>query len=77
MKKIPRSTLIPLLLLIYLAVMAYFGWADYAAGLSSALNYFGVLGVTLTIIVVLHFTIKRQERLRKEREDDMKRNSEK
>lgn len=70
MKKIPRSTLIPVILLIYLAVMSYIGYGDYASGKSTPLFYFGVIGVTLLVILLLHLSLKRRDRLRREREDD-------
>ncbi len=70
--KIKKSTLLPLTLLAYLAVMSYIGYADYAAGRSSALYYFGVIGATLLVIILLHFSLKHRERLRNERENDMK-----
>ena len=69
--KIARSTLIPLILLVYLAVMSYIGYPAYADGRTSALYYFGVIGVTLAVIVLLHFNLKRRERLRRERLDDI------
>ncbi len=72
--KIKRSTLIPAILLVYLAVMTIPGYKQYAAGTMSATEFFGIIGVTLAVIVALHFTIKRRERLRAEREADMKRN---
>ena len=67
MKRIPRHTLIPILLLCYLGAMAYIGWPDYAAGRTTALYYFG--------IILLHFILKKRDRLRLEREDDIRRNS--
>ena len=73
--KARRSTVIPLILLVYLAVMATIGWDEYAAGRSSALYYFGVIGVTLSVIVLLHFNLKRRERLRRERLDDIANNN--
>ena len=72
-RRVPRSTLIPLLLLIYLAVMAYIGWGTYAKGESSALYYFGTIGVTLVIIVILHFNLKRREALRRKRLEEYRR----
>lgn len=72
--KAKRSTIIPLILLVYLAVMATIGWDDYAAGRNSALHYFGVITATLAIIVLLHFSLKRRERLRRERLDDIAKN---
>lgn len=69
--KLSRATLIPGLLLIYLAVMSAMGWKEYAAGRTTPMEYFGVIALTLGIIVLLHFSIKRRERLRRERLDDM------
>lgn len=40
MKKIQRSTIVPLLLVVYLAVMSYIGYPEYEAGRMSALYYF-------------------------------------
>ncbi len=40
----------------------------------SAAEYFGIIGVTLAVIVLLHFNLKRRERLRSEREADIRRN---
>lgn len=72
MKKIPRSTLIPSILLIYLAVMSYFGYLEYSAGKSSPLYFFGIIATTLVVIFLLHLSLRRKERLRREREEDMK-----
>ena len=65
-----KSTVIPLVLGVYLAVMASIGWPDYAAGRTSATFYFGVI-ITMAILVLLHFNLKRRERLRRERLDDL------
>lgn len=73
MKRIPRSTLIPLLLLAYLAVMAYIGRGEFQRG--NYLYYFGIIGATLVCIVLLHFVMKRRERLRREREVDIRKNN--
>lgn len=69
--KLKRSTLIPLLLTAYLAVMSKFGWDQYVAGEISALYFYGVIGLTLIVIVLLHFSLKKRERLRRERLDDI------
>ena len=69
-----RSTIIPLVLAIYLAVMASIGWKDYSAGRMSATYYFGIIGITLVVLVLLHFNLKRRERLRRERLDDIAKN---
>ncbi len=66
-----RSTIIPLALLAYLGVMSYIGLPKYYAG--DYFGYFGIIIGTLIVIVLLHFALKRRERLRQEREEDMKR----
>lgn len=66
--KLRRSTIIPILLLAYLAVMAYIGRGEFYAG--NYLYYFGIIGLTVFVIVLLHFTLKKRERLRRERERD-------
>lgn len=66
-----RSTIIPLILLIYLGVMAYIGRGEFYAG--NYLYYFGIIGLTLFTIILLHFFLKKRERLRREREDDIRR----
>ncbi len=70
--RLKRSTVIPIVLLIYLAVMSCIGYPDYAAGIYSPLYYFGIIGVTLIVIFLLHLSLKRRERLKREREEDMK-----
>lgn len=66
--KTKKSTWLPLLLLVYLMVMAYIGRGQVAAG--KYLQYFGVMGVSLLVIVLLHFTLKHKERLKKLRNDE-------
>lgn len=60
--KLRRSTFIPLILLVYLGVMSYIGFHEYQEG--NYLYYFGVIGVTLAIIALLHFFLKKRERQR-------------
>lgn len=60
-----RSTFIPLLLLLYLAVMSYVGLPEYYSG--NYFYYFGVIGVTLALIVILHLFLRRREHLRERR----------
>ena len=55
-----RSILIPLVLLVYLAVMVVLGWPSYECGATSGLLYFGGTAVTLTCIVALHFHLRRR-----------------
>ena len=65
MKRIKKSTFIPVVLLLYLAVMAYMGRYTLLAG--NYLEYFGILVVTLLCIVVLFFTLRKQEEVRERR----------
>ena len=65
--KFKSSTVIPLALTAYLAVMAYIGRHIYLRG--DYLYYFGTIAVTLVIIVVLHFSLKKKEKLRQQRDD--------
>ncbi len=60
--KLRRSTFIPSLLLIYLGVMSYIGYPEFQQG--HYLYCFGVIGVTLVIIAILHLFLKKRERLR-------------
>lgn len=68
--KIKRSTAIPLILIAYLAVMAYIGYDEYAAGKTSPLMYFGVIAATLVIITLLHFNLKYREARRKQQQQE-------
>ncbi len=63
--KLRRSTFIPLILLVYLGVMSYIGFHEYQEG--HYLYYFGVIVVTLAIIALLHFFLKKRERQRERR----------
>lgn len=72
--KLRRSTFIPLILLVYLAIMAVYGWKQYSAGQMSAAYFFGVIAATLAVIILLHFSLRRRERFRDERQADMKQN---
>lgn len=73
--KLKRHTVLPLVLAVYLAVMAYIGYPEYAAGRTSALYYFGIIGITVVILIALHFTLKKRGRLRRERMEDIERNN--
>lgn len=73
--KLKRHTVLPLVLAVYLAVMAYIGYPEYAAGRTSALYYFGIIGITVVILIALHFILKKRDRLRRERMEDIERNN--
>ena len=61
MKKLKRSTVIPLCLLIYLAVMAWMGRARLADG-----EY-----LSLLIILALYWSLRRKEKLREQHDEDI------
>lgn len=69
-----KSVILPLALVAYLGAMSYVGYSGYASGEFSAMRYYGVIAVSFAVIVLLYFSLKRKEKLRKEREDDMKNN---
>ncbi|MBD5346455.1 MAG: hypothetical protein HDR92_04905 [Bacteroides sp.] len=71
--KIKRSTFLPIILLVYLGVMAYIGRGELAAG--NYLYYFGIIGITLVCIVLLHFFLRKREKLRDEREAENRKSS--
>ena len=61
---------LPLVLLGYLLVMAYMGRSMLHD--VHELEYWSVFGISLLVIVLLHFTLKHKERLRRFREGDEK-----
>ena len=69
MKPLKKSTFIPAVLLLYLAVMAYLGRDKLIAG--NYLEYFGILIVTLLCILFLFFTLRKQEQVRDRRRKEM------
>ena len=69
MKRIKKSHLIPSVLCLYLAVMAYIGRDKLFAG--NYLEYFGILLVTLLCIVILFFTLRKQEQVRERRRREL------
>lgn len=60
-KGIKRSTFLPVILLGYLGVMAYIGRGELKAGHYA--YYFTVIGLTLVFIALLHFFLKKRERM--------------
>ena len=69
MKRFRKSTFIPAVLLIYLAVMAYMGRDKFIAG--NYIEYFGILVVTLLCIAILFFTLRKQEEIRERRRKEL------
>lgn len=67
-----RYNVIPAILAAYLLVMCYIGRAEFFAG--NYIYYFGIIGATLVCIIALRFSLKRRDKLRREREDDLRNN---
>ena len=61
----------PALLLVYLAVMAYLGLDGLRSGQTSLAAYVATIVVSLGVIILLHFFLKKRERLRRERMEDL------
>ena len=70
--KIKRSVVFPLVLLAYLAFMAWIGRDRLARG--EYLYYFGIIGISLLIIVLLYFSLRKKEQLRDRREQELEQN---
>lgn len=73
--KLTRPVVIPLILLIYLAVMAFLGLDGLRTGQTSLFQYVATIVITLGIIVLLHFYLKKRERLRRQRLNDIKKSN--
>lgn len=63
MKGHRRSTFITVILVAYLAVMAYIGRGELAVG--RYLYYFGIIAVTLACITLLNIVMRRRENARR------------
>lgn len=60
-----RSIVLPILLLIYLVVMSFIGWPYYSEN-GKYFEYFGLIALTLIVIVCLFFFLKKRDRYRRE-----------
>ena len=66
--KLKRSTIVPAALLAYLAFMAYYGRGYLLSG--EYLYYFVIIAVSLVVIALLRFTMRRQEKMRERDQTD-------
>ncbi len=66
--KIKRSVIFPIILLAYLAAMAWVGRDRLERG--EYLYYFGIIGIGLIIIVLLYFSLRKKEQLQQRREQE-------
>jgi tetrahydromethanopterin S-methyltransferase subunit E len=66
--KIKKSVVFPLVMLAYLAVIAWIGRDRLDRG--EYLYYFGIIGVGLVIILLLYFSLRKKEQLQQRREEE-------
>lgn len=55
----------------YLAVMAWMGRGQITKPEPDYLQYFGIIGISLVIIVLLYFALRRKEALRRRSEEEL------
>ena len=70
--KIKRSVVFPIVMLAYLAAMAWIGRDRLERG--EYLYYFGIIGVGIIIIILLYFSLRKKEQLRDRREEEEEQN---
>ncbi len=63
-----RTTLLPLAMLVYLAVVAWMARERLANG--EYLYYFGVIAGSLVVITLLYLALRRRERLRRQWDEE-------
>lgn len=66
--KIKRSVVFPIIMLAYLAAMAWVGRDRLERG--EYLYYFGIISIGLIIIVLLYFSLRKKEQLQQRREQE-------
>ena len=66
--KIKKTVVFPIIMLAYLAAMAWIGRDRLDRG--EYLYYFGIIGVGLLIIVLLYFSLRKKEQLQQRREEE-------
>lgn len=59
-----KYNLIPLLLTLWLAFMAWIGWSRYVSGFFSPVRYYGVIIISVAIIIALRYSLRRRARRR-------------
>ena len=70
--KFKRSVVFPVIMLAYLAIMAWIGRDRLERG--EYLYYFGVIGVGIIIIILLYFSLRKKEQLQQRREQELEDN---
>ena len=64
-----RTTLLPMALLVYLAVLAWMARGRFYSG--DYLYYFGVIGGSLIIIGLLYLVLRRRDRMRRKWDEEL------
>ncbi len=72
--KSKRHIIIPALLFVYLGIVAFFSYENVQTGEVSMNEYILTIVGTLLIIVVLFFVLRRRDKLRQERLNDLNKN---
>ncbi len=67
-RKIKRSVIFPIIMLAWLAAMAWIGRDRLDRG--EYLYYFGVIGVGLVIILLLYLSLRKKEQLQQRRREE-------
>jgi hypothetical protein len=49
--------------------MSIIGWQGYSVGRITTFHYFGIIAITLVVIVLLHFSLKKREQQRNNHKD--------
>ncbi len=75
--KVPRHAIAPAALTIYLIGMAIWCYPAIQRGELSSTQFWATIAVTAAVIIALFFIGRRRNRLRNERLDDIKNNSNK
>lgn len=66
--KIKKSVIFPIVMLAWLAVMAWMGRDRLERG--EYLYYFGIIGISLIIILLLYLSLRKKEQLQQRREEE-------
>jgi len=70
--KLPRHIVVPVCIFVYFCIMAYIG-RDIITVHHNYLLYFGTVAIELVVLVALFFFLKKRDKLRRERLQDMER----
>ena len=66
-----RYDVVPILLFIYLGVMVCLGYPGYVTGTTSPMLYFGGTAITVVVIILLRYNLKKRTQYRRERQKEI------